>query len=104
MKRVSVILLLVALLGLSPLLASQQGVVSGARVEMASSEPAVQGGAGQITFTAGDSEVLFNVFSITGQLVRSVRVSAHSRLTVEMPKGFYIVRCGSRWSRKVVVK
>ena len=74
------------------------------RVETAVTGPAVQGGEGRIVFTAGANDATFNVYSITGQLVKVVRVSAEQRATVEFPKGFYIVRCGNQWSRKVVVR
>ena len=66
--------------------------------------PIAQGSEGRIVFTAGSSDATFNVYSITGQLVKVVRVSADQRVSVEFPKGFYIVRCGNQWSRKVVVR
>ena len=74
------------------------------RVETAVTGPAVQGAEGRIIFTAGNNDAVFNVYSITGQLVKVVRVSAEQRVSVELPKGFYIVRCGNQWSRKVVVR
>ena len=74
------------------------------RVETAVAGPAAQGGEGRIVFTAGNSDAVFNVYSITGQLVKVVKVGAEQRTTVELPKGFYIVKCGNQWSRKVVVR
>ena len=74
------------------------------RVETAVTGPAVQGGEGRIYFTSGNNDAVFNVYSITGQLIKVVRVSAEQRVSVEFPKGFYIVRCGNQWSRKVVVR
>ena len=74
------------------------------RVETAAPGPAAQGAEGRIVFIAGNSDVTFNVYSITGQLVKVVRVSADQRASVDFPKGFYIVRCGNQWSRKVVVR
>lgn len=74
------------------------------RVETAQSGPAAQGAEGRIVFTAGSSDATFNVYSITGQLVKVVRVSADQRVTVDFPKGFYIVKCSNQWSRKVVVR
>lgn len=44
----------------------------------------------------------FEVYSITGQLVKRVEVEAGSE-KVELPNGCYIVRC-PRWSKKVIVK
>ena len=45
----------------------------------------------------------FQIFSITGQLVKTVSMAGPSKETVELPRGCYIVKC-SQWSRKVVVK
>ena len=75
--------------------------IASPRVEQVSSdEPTVYG----IAMVAGESDVTFNIYSITGQLIRSVRVSAGTKVTIDFPKGFYIVKCSGRWSRKVVVK
>ena len=78
-------------------------VASPTRVEQVSSdETTVVGGKGTIAMVAGDTT--FNIYSITGQLIKTVRVNAGTRVTIDMPKGFYIVKCAGRWSRKVVVK
>lgn len=74
------------------------------RVETAATGPVAQGAEGRIVFTAGSSDATFNVYSITGQLVKVVKVGADQRTSVDFPKGFYIVRCGNQWSRKVVVR
>ena len=74
------------------------------RVETVASGPTAQGAEGRIIFSAGSSDATFNVYSITGQLVKVVRVSADQRVTVDFPKGFYIVKCSTQWSRKVVVR
>lgn len=44
----------------------------------------------------------FEVYSITGKLVKSVTVGSEA-VTVQLPSGCYIVRTAS-WSKKVVVK
>lgn len=44
----------------------------------------------------------FEVYSITGQRVKSVTVE-NATVKVDLPKGCYIVRC-SKWSKKVIVK
>ena len=74
------------------------------RVETTVTGPIAQGAEGRIIFTAGNTDVTLNVYSITGQLVKVVRVSADQKVSVEFRKGFYIVRCGNQWSRKVVVR
>ena len=38
------------------------------------------------------------------KLIKSVKVSAGTKVTIDFPKGFYIVKCVGKWSRKVVVK
>lgn len=70
----------------------------------ASTGPVAQGAEGRIIFTAGNTDATFNVYSITGQLIKVVRVSADQRTSVDFPKGFYIVKCNNQWSRKVVVR
>ena len=74
------------------------------RIETTATGPAAQGAEGRIVFIAGSSDATFNVYSITGQLVKVVRVSADQRASVDFPKGFYIVKCSNQWSRKVVVR
>ncbi len=69
-----------------------------------STGPSVQGGVGRIVFASAGREATFRVYSITGQLLKVVKVAADSTVTAELPKGFYIVKCGDQWSRKVVVK
>ena len=59
---------------------------------------------GHIVLTAGSAEAVFNIYSITGQLLKTVKVPADGHVTVDLPKGFYIVRYKNQWSRKVVVK
>ena len=80
-------------------------MVASPRIEQVSGdETTVTGGKGTIAMVAGDSDATFNIYSITGQLIKTVKVSAGTRMTIDMPKGFYIVKCAGRWSRKVVVK
>lgn len=44
----------------------------------------------------------FEIYSITGQRVKSVTVE-DATVKVDLPKGCYIVRC-AHWSKKVIVK
>lgn len=46
----------------------------------------------------------YNVYSITGQLIKSFHLNGDSVATVEIPKGFYVVKCNNEWSRKVIVR
>ncbi|MBQ4138677.1 MAG: T9SS type A sorting domain-containing protein [Muribaculaceae bacterium] len=63
----------------------------------------VRGGDGHIYLTAGNEDAVFQIYSITGQMVKQLKVNAESHASVEMPKGFYIVKYNNQWSRKVVV-
>lgn len=101
MKRLLAILLVCATLGLPIAVAAPVALPA---VENVGSGASVKGGDGRIYFTAGGETAVFHVYSITGQLLRTVRVSADGRASVDMPKGFYVVRYNSSWSRKVVVK
>ena len=103
MKRIAYILLTCAVLGTATMLAEPASTSS--RIEAAATQqPTATGGLGHIYLTAASSEVAFSIYSITGQLLRTVRVPADSHVSVELPKGFYIVKCNAGWSRKVVVK
>lgn len=62
------------------------------------------GATGRIQFSAGNTDAVFLVYSITGQLLKTVRLSADGHASIDMPKGFYVVKCNGQWSRKVIVK
>ncbi len=102
MKRLLYILTLCVALAVGAVSATMAATP---RIEQVSSEETtVMGGKGTIAMVAGDNDVTFNIFSITGQLIKTVRVNAGTKVTIDIPKGFYIVKCAGRWSRKVVVK
>ena len=103
MKRILYILIcLVAMGGIQALALPDNFMPQ--RIENVVTGPTAQGTEGRIIFTAGSNDAVFNVYSITGQLIKVVRVSADQRVTVDFPKGFYIVKCSNQWSRKVVVR
>ena len=74
------------------------------RIETISPSHTATGEQGHIHFVAGSTEAVFSVYSITGQLMKVVRVPAGTHATLELPRGFYIVKCNNQWSRKVVVR
>ena len=74
------------------------------RIEAVSPSHTATGEQGHIHFAAGPTEAVFSVYSITGQLMKVVRVPAGTHATLELPRGFYIVKCNNHWSRKVVVR
>jgi len=58
---------------------------------------------GFIELTAPDGEaVKFEIFSITGQLVKSITVKG-STAKIDLPKGFYIIKC-EFWTKRVMLK
>ena len=70
-------------------------------VEVAADESRAQSVDGGIRLTSSAREA-FEIYSITGQKVKSVAVEGSS-VKVDLPKGCYIVRT-ARWSKKVVVR
>ncbi len=103
MKRILYILIcLVAMGGIQALALPDNFMPQ--RIENTATGPAAHGAEGRIIFTAGNNDATFNVYSITGQLIKVVRVSADQRVSVDFPKGFYIVKYSNQWSRKVVVR
>lgn len=66
-------------------------------------QPTIKASNGSITLTVpSDNAVQFQIYSITGQAIKTVTVG-HGTTTVELPRGYYIVKC-SQWSKTVVVK
>lgn len=102
MKKILAILLVLCSVTATPIVTAAAPVSS--RVEAVSNEPQVLGGKGSITLIAGDEDATFRLYSVTGQLLRTVKVSAQGRVTIDMKKGFYLVKCAGHWSHKVVVK
>ena len=72
------------------------------RQELASSEPTLstRRGAIEISCPAGRTYT-FQIYAITGQLLKRVQIT-DSSLTIELPQGCYIVKCGA-WVKKAIV-
>lgn len=69
---------------------------------MTASTPAMKAVSQGIELTVSDGEVHhFYIYSITGQMVKSVDVTGS--VTVDLPQGYYIVKCKD-WSKKIVVR
>lgn len=58
---------------------------------------------GSVIELSSDTTTKFEIFSITGQLIRSVNVQPATTVKVELTKGFYILKCDS-WTRRVMIK
>lgn len=76
-------------------------IIADDRVEISSEECQARPVEGGISLSA-TSRTGFDIYSITGQKVKSVTVESGS-VKAELPKGCYVVRC-PQWSKKVVVK
>lgn len=67
------------------------------------SQPTIKALNGSIVITVpGDNPIHFQIFSITGQAIKSITLGQGST-TIELPKGYYIVKC-SHWSKTIIVK
>jgi hypothetical protein len=101
MKR-KIRILALALVGVIASTAASWAVAA-ERIEQAPTAPAVRIAANSngVQLTAHEA-TRFDIYSITGQLIRSVEVKSET-LTVELPTGCYIVRC-PQGSQKVVVR
>ena len=76
--------------------------VDGDNVQSVETVLAVKPVGGGIQITVDDTEShQFYVYSITGQMVKSVTVSETA--VVDLPQGCYIVKC-KQWSKKIVVR
>lgn len=47
---------------------------------------------------------VYNVYCVTGQAVKVIRLGAGAHVSFELPKGFYVVKCNNEWSRKIIVR
>lgn len=104
MKKILTILFVLLAFGSASAYAEPEGVSVAQRIENVSVSPVVRGGMGRIYLAAGNADASFSIYSITGQLLKVVKLTDDSHVSVELPKGFYIVRCSGFGSVKVVVK
>ncbi len=103
MSRIRNILLAAALTlaGTSTAFAAGDGAINELQ---STSSSTVQVRYGSVELTVKGSEaVTFHIFAITGQQVKSVTAPGASSVTVDLPKGVYIVR-GDHWAKQVVIR
>lgn len=68
-------------------------------------EPVVEAVNGSVVIRNNNSgDNTFTVYCVTGQQVKSVRLSGDASTSIQLPKGFYVVKCNEAWSRKIVVR
>lgn len=66
-------------------------------------EPTVKINSGNLEISVPDDTIYnFNIYSITGQLVKTLKLS-DGTASVELPRGCYIVKC-EKWSKKIVIR
>ena len=56
----------------------------------------------ELIVEADSGEFNFRIYSITGQVVKSLKMSEGSEL-IELPQGCYIVKCEA-WSKKIIIR
>lgn len=102
MKKIitAVILFVAAMAPAGQWCAGARTVAEGKAIE---NVPVVSVEKGFVELTAPEGDVVkFEIFSITGQLVKSVTVKS-STVKVDLPKGFYIIKC-ENWTKRVMLK
>lgn len=76
---------------------------NGQETSLAAAETTAKASEGQIVLTSADEKpVTFQIYSIIGQLVKSVTVHS-GEIIVELPRGYYIVKC-EKWTKQVIVR
>lgn len=74
------------------------------KIEAIEAGPSVRVEGTTIEFSGDNSQsTKFEVFSITGQLVRTLVVPADRVARVELPRGCYIIKCAG-WTKRVMLK
>lgn len=104
MKRfLALILLAVALVALPGVGVAVATAPDSLRQEVAISEPMVssQRGVIQISCPVNGKAYTFQIYAITGQLLKKVQLTDTST-TIAIPQGCYIVKCEC-WVKKVIV-
>ncbi len=76
---------------------------NGQETSLVAVQTSVKASNGQIVLTSVEEKpVTFLIYSIIGQLVKSVTVQS-GETVVELPRGYYIVKC-EKWTKQVIVK
>ena len=66
-------------------------------------QPTISTLSGGISLTTpSDKTTKFLIYSITGQVIKTITVSS-GEVIVELPKGYYIVKC-ENWSKQAIVR
>lgn len=73
-------------------------------VEIVVESPMVKSTPTGVVFSVSeDKPYQFGIYSITGQLIKSIKVLPYTSTTINLPKGYYIVKC-EKWAKQVVVR
>lgn len=102
MKKLSHILIAMVMAGVfSPAVAHADNVEDSS-IESIVVAPTMKSVSGGIEISANDDQTHhFYVYSITGQMIKSVDIQDSQ--IIDLPQGCYIVKC-SEWSKKIVVR
>lgn len=100
-KHISAFICALALAGVAPAVFAEPA--ESITQSITYNQPQVRVLHGQIEITVpGDEERNVTIYALTGQIIKSLNV-APGVTTVDLPKGYYIVKC-DRISCRVVVK
>ena len=101
MKKFIITMTLLVGLAFGSVAVSAQSNV-GEQISAINQTPTVKSVSGGLELnTPDDTTCHFYIFSITGQMVKSLEVNGCT--TIDLPRGCYIVKCAN-WSKKMVVK
>lgn len=107
MKHRAVIACLTLAAVVAPLSAgvsADSSAVGGSPMAQRVGVPEATAGEGLLTLKASPEESdVFQIYGITGQLIKKLEVKAGDSAQLELRRGIYIVKC-SRWARKIMVK
>lgn len=105
MKKILASILLLAIAA-SPMVASANAdtVRQGGIESVAENVASVTTSHGEMTITnPNEKSMKFYIFSITGQMIKSIEIGGGDHMIIELPNGCYIVKC-DQWSKKIIVK
>lgn len=102
-KLLQIIALVIATVIATPAISADNdsGIETPACLETASLN-VVSGGV-ELTASTDRPSTYFTIYSITGQKVKSVNVSQGTSVHIDLPDGYYIVKCND-WSRRILIK
>lgn len=103
MRKLYVILILIAFLGTASYgYSSNSNAIQEEKITIDS--PSIKYTSGGVELSVSDDNVYqFGIYTITGHLIKSIKVAPHTSVTIELSQGYYIVKC-DKWVKQIVIK